>query len=880
MKKISIITFLTFLTLLCFFPLVCAAANNVQITATDVSIIKADQQVTGSVTFSFDAGSEIRAGDEWYFDLPPEVSISSGINYLITGGGVENCSGFIDISKGVDSVYFAGHAKGIASTPIAPGASAGPCSVTSLGGAAADTTATGNVFIKVYAEANSQRVGLYVYGDSADAKIIVGNDTTFNIVVLDGKAYADYIVMDRGTGLNGNEVYGDSIFDGICTCADIISQTDPVPHIENLLRVNAELMTGDILFASFSSKNNKFTATSGPSFQIAKIISMDLKYCDGTTTGDIKIWSSGSCKFNYQTGEGYDPDVPFSGDYLYIEASAPFGDAPGDHYDIIIKSLTDGVYFSTTPVIKAFTGDTGICEASGGTEITANFSGYKQDGTQADYPDPDACIVEETKRVREVRTNNGNITGINAYNRLRVELPDMVYDANLVIEGMNAKIQIILKKYNGETGVEFLNAQDIIVGNFTVMIFPVKVPDTGQDDCYGGDYSTDPIPCPGPGEDWHGQDANYTINPPRYENIDYPNGIKAVKDNATGLIWEVKQNFDSVRDYTNPSDADNVYTWYDPDPATNGGFAGYEGEYDTQDFLALLKDKSGKTDWRLPKVHELMFLLDYKNRSPIINTEFFPNTNIGYSFYWTAITSTSNIHNAWTVDFVRGNNLDLFDKSNKFTVRAVRGTGMSFNMENRFRDNQNHTVSDNYTGLMWEQKTPENKNDKIHWNEALSYCENLNLGGFSDWHLPNVNELLSLVDFTKNNAPVINTDFFPNTYRDQGDGSSHYYWTATPISYPKRQAFHIDFESGKNDINNGDRVYAVNCVRCVRWIKKETGDLNHDSKVDFKDAISGLRVMAGMTGPDNLYRDTTIEGYNKISLENVIYILQDIVQHR
>ncbi len=34
-----------------------------------------------------------------------------------------------------------------------------------------------------------------------------------------------------------------------------------------------------------------------------------------------------------------------------------------------------------------------------------------------------------------------------------------------------------------------------------------------------------------------------------------------VLDNETNLIWEVKQNKDSVQDYGNPNDADNTYTW-------------------------------------------------------------------------------------------------------------------------------------------------------------------------------------------------------------------------------------------------------------------------------------------------------------------------------
>jgi len=36
-----------------------------------------------------------------------------------------------------------------------------------------------------------------------------------------------------------------------------------------------------------------------------------------------------------------------------------------------------------------------------------------------------------------------------------------------------------------------------------------------------------------------------------------------VRDNVTGLIWEVKQSRDGVKNYADPHDADNTYTWYD-----------------------------------------------------------------------------------------------------------------------------------------------------------------------------------------------------------------------------------------------------------------------------------------------------------------------------
>ena len=115
------------------------------------------------------------------------------------------------------------------------------------------------------------------------------------------------------------------------------------------------------------------------------------------------------------------------------------------------------------------------------------------------------------------------------------------------------------------------------------------VPDTGQTESY-----TETV----------GEDSDYLMNPPSFTKLDagsndLPDSATAwvmVRDNVTGLIWEVKTDDGSVHD------KDNEYTWYDSNPATNGGDAGTPGDgTDTEDFIAALNAESfgGQTDWRL-----------------------------------------------------------------------------------------------------------------------------------------------------------------------------------------------------------------------------------------------------------------------------------------
>jgi len=90
------------------------------------------------------------------------------------------------------------------------------------------------------------------------------------------------------------------------------------------------------------------------------------------------------------------------------------------------------------------------------------------------------------------------------------------------------------------------------------IVWAVPVPDTGQTECY--DVAGKVITCPSPGQPLYGQDANYIINPMSYTKLDssgnpLPDSAAAwsmVKDNVTGLIWEMKTNKDGFENYNDP----------------------------------------------------------------------------------------------------------------------------------------------------------------------------------------------------------------------------------------------------------------------------------------------------------------------------------------
>ena len=72
--------------------------------------------------------------------------------------------------------------------------------------------------------------------------------------------------------------------------------------------------------------------------------------------------------------------------------------------------------------------------------------------------------------------------------------------------------------------------------------------------------------------------------------------------------------------------------------------------------------------------------------------------------------------------------------------------------EQRFIDNNNRTITDALTGLMWQESYAYRETGNyISWYEANDYVEKLNqqkLGGFSDWRLPGKLEIQSLYEIS------------------------------------------------------------------------------------------------------------------------------------
>lgn len=152
-----------------------------------------------------------------------------------------------------------------------------------------------------------------------------------------------------------------------------------------------------------------------------------------------------------------------------------------------------------------------------------------------------------------------------------------------------------------------------------------------------------------------------------------------VKDNVTGLVWEVKTNDNGLRD------KDWSFSWYEPN-LPNGGNAGLAvgpgscdlaGSCNTSAYTARVNSSSlcGFSDWRLPSNQELMGIV-LIGRTPSIDENYFANSNSttfsSFSF-WTSETYSTSTGDAWQVIFDAGTSYGGVPKYAPLQVRLVRG---------------------------------------------------------------------------------------------------------------------------------------------------------------------------------------------------------------
>jgi len=155
-----------------------------------------------------------------------------------------------------------------------------------------------------------------------------------------------------------------------------------------------------------------------------------------------------------------------------------------------------------------------------------------------------------------------------------------------------------------------------------------------------------------------------------------------------------------------------------------------------------------------------------------------------------------------------------------------------------YRDNGDGTITDLNTGLMWEKKSADGSDHDVGktfvWSSALTDTvwdwinaintevgNGIGFAGFNDWRLPNVRELLSIIDYGRLNPsvdPAFNNHVSPGcTVLTCSAITPVPYWSSTTVATNDVDAWTVEFGAGHvvaflKSASNAVRAVRGGCV--------------------------------------------------------------------
>lgn len=122
-----------------------------------------------------------------------------------------------------------------------------------------------------------------------------------------------------------------------------------------------------------------------------------------------------------------------------------------------------------------------------------------------------------------------------------------------------------------------------------------------------------------------------------------------------------------------------------------------------------------------------------------------------------------------------------------------------------YTDNGDGTITDSCANLVWQKES----GDSLTWADSNTYCSNLVLANQSDWRLPNISELNSIIEYDK--APALDPSFVYKTYEATPDRSFN--WSSTTYLQNDSRAWVVEFYTGDTGtLYKGESLFP----RCVR----------------------------------------------------------------
>jgi hypothetical protein len=269
------------------------------------------------------------------------------------------------------------------------------------------------------------------------------------------------------------------------------------------------------------------------------------------------------------------------------------------------------------------------------------------------------------------------------------------------------------------------------------------------------------------------------------------------------------------------------------------------------DTAMLTFSKAECNQWHLPRIDELYSIIEHGSYNPSINNVIFKN--IG-DYFWSSSINNFNQNRAWVVGFNDGND-GYYDKKNQYSTILVRGgkncNADIFTPSTDFIDNNNGTVTHSKTGLTWQRcamgqtwtgSTCSGTAVTLNYDDAISIWfseETANklsyLANYSDWRIPTLAELKTIVEY-KSFSPSVNTTIFPNT-------PSTRFWSSTTRASDPNYAWIVNFNVGDDDyFSKKESFYSIRFVR-GKWGDKQ---MLPDISTTITQSTSNVKVNANV----------------------------------
>ena len=517
--------------------------------------------------------------------------------------------------------------------------------------------------------------------------------------------------------------------------------------------------------------SQSFTITPNANYTVDNVV------VDGGSMGAVTSYSftnvtgnhSISVSFTGSTQQQNSLNVTKAGTGSGMITSSPAGISCGADCTEVYTSGTLVTLTATPDNNSSFAGWSGACTGSGTCTVT-------MDAAKSVSP----LFLAQSYTITVMAGNGGSISPSGTVNvnhggsQSFTITPNANYTIGSVVVDGSSVGAVTSYSLTNVTGNHSINVS-FIQTDSTNTDATISIPKTGQTTVYAS-----------------GDDGNIQAGAVWPAERFTDNGDGTVTDSLTGLMW--------LRDggclRTNWKNSVNTLTGLNNQQLQNA-CAGYAGNY---------------SDWRLPTINELKSLVNYGSADSAqwLDSEGF--VNVKSTYYWSSTTYLGSATKEWMINMSTG--LEKVGSGSNAYILAVRivatdniaktsqtviytpadETAIQEKIEwptPRFSDNEDGTVTDTLTGLMWLK---DSGCLKKKWNDALNVMMDFNVnpqrypcaeytGNYSDWRLPNVKEMESLVNYeVTDSSGWLNSVGFTNV-------KAAGYWSSTTSQRSGAQAW-------------------------------------------------------------------------------------------